>query len=700
MTTKALSFVFLCLLFIGKSVASPAPETGWLRNFNHLPVQANLQLTGQFDAQQKQVNALLNINLDEGWKTYWRSPGEGGVAPSFSWSEQSINIDDVQWFWPAPKRYPVLGVETLGYQGLVSFPLSIQLIDPQQPAYLRGTLTVSSCTTICVLTDYQVELDFQAQALQVNQEVAFAYAQAMSLVPQKVDAAKLSSSQTGLSKSVASWDQKNQQLVVQLDKNSAWLSPRLFVDSQDPALMDVFFAKPVISTSENQLTASFAVTSWAGEVDLSAANINLTVLDDNLSLELQTGLTAQTQPAQESSLALIFIFALIGGLILNIMPCVLPVLGMKLSSVLSAHGQQQAKIRKQFIASSVGIISSFWLLALFLLILKLSGQAIGWGIQFQSPIFISFMVLVTALFTVNMLGLFEIQLPSSMQTWLASKGGHSYVGHYLQGMFATLLATPCSAPFLGTAVAFALGASVWQLFIIFTALGLGMALPWIMIALFPKIALKLPKPGRWMGSVKLIFALLIFATCLWLITLLANFIGNTLGLSLIAALTLVLLLFTFKKHHKRAFVVVACCVLVLSVIAGAVLSVNKADFNPVQDEINWQPLDTQLIKESVAQGKVVFVDVTADWCITCKANKVGVLLQDPVYKQLQQENIVAIKGDWTVRSQTVTDYLQSFNRYGVPFNVVYGPAAPQGIELPTLLTSQIVEQALQQAKGQ
>lgn len=708
MVSKTYSWIFVCLIFISGASSAALPiqssainsaiETGWLRNFNHLPVQVNLQLTGQVNSEQKQVNGLLNINLDKDWKTYWRSPGEGGVAPTFNWQDSSNNIADIKWLWPAPQRYPVLGVETLGYQGLVSIPLHIQVIDEQLPTHLQGTLTVASCTTICVLTDYQVELDFTPLNLQVNDQVAFAYAKAMSQVPQHVPVAQLNEL-SAVDTLLASWQQQKQQVVVQIDKKQAWQNPDLFIDSDDSALLDVFFAKPTISISDNLLTASFDVTSWAGDVDLSNAAINLTVLDQDLSIELTTTLTEQAVPTTESSLISVFVLALLGGLILNVMPCVLPVLGMKLSSILGAKSQQRSTIRKQFIASSIGIVSSFWLIALFLLLLKLSGQALGWGIQFQSPLFIAFMVLVTALFTANMLGLFEIRLPSNMQTWLATRGGDAYLGHYLQGMFATLLATPCTAPFLGTAVAFALAASTWQLFMIFTALGLGMALPWIIIAIFPSTALLLPKPGRWMGSVKLVFGLMIFVTCLWLISLLTSFIGDTYSLLIALFFVSGLLVLTFYKHGKRSFMVVCICLLGLSGLGVGIYHLNNHSVTPVADNINWQALDTQLINNAVAEGKVVFVDVTADWCITCQANKVGVLLQEPIYSLLQQQDIVAVKGDWTVRAPDVTEYLQSFSRYGVPFNVVYGPAAPQGIELSTLLSTEAVQSAIQQAKG-
>jgi suppressor for copper-sensitivity B len=393
-------------------------------------------------------------------------------------------------------------------------------------------------------------------------------------------------------------------------------------------------------------------------------------------------------------LSILFI-ALLGGLILNIMPCVLPVLGIKLTAIVEAPRLKQSEIRRQFIASALGIFVSFWLLAGFILLLKFSGQAIGWGIQFQNPWFIGFMILITAIFALNMLGLFEITLPSNMQTTLATTGKNTIRGHFLQGMFATLLATPCSAPFLGTAVAFAFGAEPLVLFVVFNALALGMALPWLLIAAMPKLARYFPKPGRWMNVVKIIFALLLLITSLWLMSLLANFVSSS-YLWLSALLLIMVFLFILAKSQGRAAAIATISALVVIGMLTALLTVNNWR-KPLPTDLDWQPLNTVMIAKQLDLGKTVFVDVTADWCITCKANKVGVLLQNPVYSLLKQSHIKLMKGDWTKASTEVTQYLQQYHRFGVPFNIVYGPGAPLGIALPVILSADEVASAIKQA---
>ena len=694
---------FLLFFTFVNSAFAQLIETGWVANPKHPPVQVNLQLTGQSNPQEKTLNALLSVNLDADWKTYWRSPGEGGIEPKFKWAEKSTNIKTIDWSWPTPKRYPLLGVETIGYKGKVNFPLLVTVEDQKKQSHLKGILTIASCTTICVLTDYEIDLSFDINTLESNDDIAFAYARSMSAIPILVDknAIEKQKNNANITNLVTSWDQLNQQIIVQVSNNTGWTLPDMFIDSNSDKLIDIFFSKPVISVSGKEVIATFDVSSWAGEVNLDKADINITIVDSNVAVELSDKLSSRVIEQTTESVLYIFFVALLGGLILNIMPCVLPVLGMKLSSVLGVDRSQRSQIRMQFLASSAGILTSFWMLAGFLLVLKFSGEALGWGIQFQNPYFIALMVVITAIFTANMLGLFEIQLPSSMQTWLATRGGNSYIGHYLQGMFATLLATPCSAPFLGTAVAFALGASAWQLFAIFTALGLGMALPWLLIAAFPSIASLMPKPGKWMGTVKSFFALLILVTCLWLVSLLSNFIGELYTILIAISILLILSVLTIKKLGLRVFGIAFSSLLVIAAIGFIIASLTTSYWkSSVKNELVWVPLDSQVIKQSIAEGKVVFVDVTADWCVTCKANKIGVLSQDPIYSVLEANDVVTMKGDWTVRSDSVTAYLQSFGRYGVPFNIVYGPGAKKGIELSTILNNDDVLAALKKAKGQ
>ncbi|HIF9420884.1 TPA: protein-disulfide reductase DsbD family protein [Photobacterium damselae] len=678
-------------LMMSLSVHASTLTTGWVHNPQHPPVAVRLMLTGEKNEANKTVEGLLEVKLDKDWKTYWRSPGEGGTAPSINW-ELSSNLNSVDWHWPLPKRYEFLGVETLGYKHDVIFPMTFHLDDMNKPVFLSGKLTMSSCTSICVLTDYELSLDFNPEKLVPSVDAMVLYNKGNSLVPKPSTAVELTQ---------VSYDEAKKIVSIVATNKAGWTNPDVFVDGQSKPVKQTSFLTPKIDVSGEQLIAQVPVSSWFGTPKLVGEPLSVTITDKDIAVELSK--VADNKPVialQNDSLLKVIGLALLGGLILNIMPCVLPVLGMKLSSVISAKGLERRQIRAQFIASALGILVSFWLLAGFLALLKVSGQALGWGVQFQSPWFIGAMMIITGLFAANMLGLFEIRLSSNTNTWLATRGGNSYGGHFVQGMFATLLATPCSAPFLGTAVAFALGANYLTLFAIFTALAVGMAAPWLLIALFPQLANALPKPGIWMNTVKTIFGLMMLVTSLWLLSLMANFFSLKIVI-VIGVIALALLLSQlWRIKGKRATLLTVGFLIIVTAI-GLIIGSLTADkwAKPLPQDHHWIPLNVEQIKQDVAQGKTVFVDVTADWCITCKANKVGVILQEPVYSALDQENIVLMRGDWTKPSDYVTNFLQSHGRFGVPFNIVYGPAAPNGIELPVILTSEQVLDALKRASS-
>ncbi|HIF9398795.1 TPA: protein-disulfide reductase DsbD family protein [Photobacterium damselae] len=678
-------------LMMSLSVHASTLTTGWVHNPQHPPVAVRLMLTGEKNEANKTVEGLLEVKLDKDWKTYWRSPGEGGTAPSINW-ELSSNLNSVDWHWPLPKRYEFLGVETLGYKHDVIFPMTFHLDDMNKPVFLSGKLTMSSCTSICVLTDYELSLDFNPEKLVPSVDAMVLYNKGNSLVPKPSTAVELTQ---------VSYDEAKKIVSIVATNKAGWTNPDVFVDGQSKPVKQTSFLTPKIDVSGEQLIAQVPVSSWFGTPKLVGEPLSVTITDKDIAVELSK--TADNKPVialQNDSLLKVIGLALLGGLILNIMPCVLPVLGMKLSSVISAKGLERRQIRAQFIASALGILVSFWLLAGFLALLKVSGQALGWGVQFQSPWFIGAMMIITGLFAANMLGLFEIRLSSNTNTWLATRGGNSYGGHFVQGMFATLLATPCSAPFLGTAVAFALGANYLTLFAIFTALAVGMAAPWLLIALFPQLANALPKPGMWMNTVKTIFGLMMLVTSLWLLSLMANFFSLKIVI-VIGVIALALLLSQLWRIKGKRATLLTVGFLIIVTALGLIIGSLTADkwAKPLPQDHHWIPLNVEQIKQDVAQGKTVFVDVTADWCITCKANKVGVILQEPVYSALDQENIVLMRGDWTKPSDYVTNFLQSHGRFGVPFNIVYGPAAPNGIELPVILTSEQVLDALKQASS-
>ncbi|SFP86272.1 protein-disulfide reductase DsbD family protein [Enterovibrio norvegicus] len=689
----------LVLLIVSLSIALSAamaaqaetPSTGWLTNPAHPPLSTRVVLTGSTNYDANTFDGFLEVQLNDDWKTYWRTPGEGGIAPSFDW-QASENIKDITWHWPAPQRFDLLGIDTLGYKGHVIFPLTFTAENIQKPVNIKGKVTVSSCTTVCVLTDYPIDFTVTPAALKTDSQALHLFAQGMSNVPQPSPLIEALS---------VIWDENAQLVEITAKKTTGWQTPDVLIDGSTDAVQDTFFSVPNIQVTGNTLRARFDASSWMGKPELSDETLKVTFLDDSFIAEHAS--TAKrgiaTSPSQPSFFTAI-LFAVLGGLILNIMPCVLPVLGMKLSSVISAQGLGKSQIRRQFIASAMGILFSFWVIAALISTLKLTGHAFGWGIQFQSPLFIGVMVAVTAIFAANMLGLFEIRLPSTANTWLASKGDNSYAGHFTQGMFATLLATPCSAPFLGTAVAFALTTNYLMLFVIFTALAFGMAMPWLLVAAMPSIAQRLPKPGRWMNRLKVTFGVMMLATSVWLMSLLQSHFSLGWVATIVVVATMIILWRTSSVYGRKTTIIVSALAMVLLVVGIVTASLTASKWaSPLPADHTWEKLSSAQISHHVAQGKIVFVDVTADWCITCKANKIGVLLQEPVYSALSGQNIIRMQGDWTSPSDSVTQYLQRHGRYGVPFNIVYGPNAPNGISLPVILSNDAVLNAIKLAQG-
>lgn len=623
-TRFRLALLSLLLLWLPVSWAA---ETGWLTSPDNDHASVRLRAD---TAPNNETRLLLDVKLEKGWKTYWRSPGEGGVAPSIAWQEE---MPKVEWFWPTPARFDVAGITTQGYHNQVSLPMVIKGTAPEA---ISGVLTLSTCSNVCLLTDYHLSVTPTHQDAQFDHD----FAQAMGQVPVA----------SGLTDSLKVGYRLGE-LVVDAVRARGWNKPGLYLDPPENADL----GKPQFRIEGDSLQATVPVSdSWGeGAPDLRGKALTLVLEDGGIAQQSTLTIGSASAGAGGNSgipLWQVVLMALVGGLILNLMPCVLPVLGMKLGSILLVQENDRGLVRRQFLASVAGILASFMVLALLMTVLRLTNQALGWGIQFQNPWFIGFMAVVMLVFSASLFGLFEFRLSSNMNTRLATQGGSGMAGHFWQGAFATLLATPCSAPFLGTAVAVALTASYPVLWGLFLALGLGMSLPWLLIALRPGLAMRLPRPGKWMNWLRRILGLLMLGSAIWLASLLLVHFGISSG-------------------------------------------------KPAQENIAWQPLSGQAIQDALAQHKRVFIDVTADWCITCKANKYNVLNKEDVQAALQAADVVALRGDWTLPSPQITDFLRSRGQVAVPFNQIYGPGLPEGKVLPTLLSRDSVLSTLDDAKG-
>jgi suppressor for copper-sensitivity B len=382
------------------------------------------------------------------------------------------------------------------------------------------------------------------------------------------------------------------------------------------------------------------------------------------------------------------------------------VLSIKILSIISHGGAKNKAVRLSFLASAMGIITSFLALAAVLIGLKTLGIAIGWGIQFQYPWFIIAMIILVILFACNLWGFFELRLPNILaQLGTTRQNNNHLFSHFLQGALVTLLATPCSAPFLGTAVGFALSQGSTEIILIFLALGFGLAFPFLIFTVFPSMITRLPRPGAWMIWVRILLGFTLAATAVWLITLLKSSLGSA-GAGSIAAITLCIIVIlyccnTFHRNIKKgAWTAVTTLILVAFILPNFFNSTFNIPSNIVVSKvgpIHWKRFDLAVIPSLVTQGNTVLVDVTADWCITCKVNKTMVFGKGTVADLMDEKKVIAMQANWTLPNFFITKYLSSFGRYGIPFNVVYGPKSPKGIILPEILTKSIVISALRAA---
>ncbi|CAO3422429.1 protein-disulfide reductase DsbD family protein [Azospirillum endophyticum] len=631
----------------------------------------------------------LELRLEPGWKTYWRTPGDAGFAPRLDWS-RSGNLGEATLSYPAPHRFSVLGFETAGYDMAVLFPIQGVPTTPGKPVDLALTAELLVCSEICVPQTLDLALALPAGPAEPS-EVANDVARAQALVPKGPN---------GLLR-IDSVQGKGAMLDVEATALDGFVTPDLFVETDPPLTFSA--PKAIFSDNDRHVRLTLAVTDPQPGLDLSGRAMTLTLVDGDKAVEAPV--TASTGSAASVSggagLVAMLGLALLGGLVLNLMPCVLPVLSLKLMSVVKHGGRAPAAVRAGFLASAAGILASFLLMASVLVGVKAAGGAVGWGIQFQQPLFLVFMVVLVTLFSANLWGLFEVPLPRVLADRL---GGDGLAGPFATGMFATLLATPCSAPFLGTAVGFALSKGPLEIYAIFATLGVGLALPYLAVAAWPRVAGWLPRPGRWMATLKIVLGCALMLTALWLLSVLTAQIGEvaaaTVGL-LMAGLVLALWVGRSARGAARAAGPVLAGVLAVAAFAMPAAIGPSAGAAPVvaDSKARWVPFAEPTIREHVAAGRTVFVDVTADWCITCQANKKLVLNRGEVAQRLEDSGVVAMRADWTRPDATIAKFLADHGRYGIPFNIVYGPGAPDGIALPELLSDGAVLEALNKAGG-
>jgi len=584
----------LLLLLLAAAGPAAAAAGPWAENDN-----TRLRLIAESEAvgDAGRLAAGLQFELAPGWKTYWRSPGDAGYPVTIDWSA-SENLAEARLDWPVPHRFTLFGLDTFGYEEEVVFPLTLVPERPGEPLRLVGEVDYLLCEQVCIPYVERVELALPAGPATPAPE-AFLLDLYRAQLPAEGPTA---SEESGLALERIGLAGSGEGLRLEARARS------LFPFAEPPDLLvegpqGFHFGRPQVRLSEEGRRADIVlpVTASADPAALNGATARLTLVDGRRGLEAEESLIrlAGAGPAvrAEQGLALILGFALLGGLLLNLMPCVLPVLSLKLLSAVKHGGGAPGPVRLSFLATAAGVLASFLLLAAGAVALQAGGATLGWGIQFQQPLFLAAMALVVTLFAANLFGFFEILLPGGLaDTAGKASGGRGLAGDFGTGAFATLLATPCSAPFLGTAVGFALSRGPAEILMIFTALGLGLALPYLAVAAWPRLATALPRPGRWMLWLRRLLGLALVATALWLLSVLAVQIGARGALALGGLLAALLGVFALRRFARppRLLVPGAATALALAVLTVAALpgpAGSGAPATAVED--HWRPFERE-----------------------------------------------------------------------------------------------------------
>ncbi len=661
-----------------------------------LPADTNTVVPG------KPFTVGLLLRMAPGWHTYWKFPGDAGIPTELKWKlPQGWKAGEIQW--PIPLKTIDPGdIQTYGYQDEV---LLMQEITPpasisDSTVKLSAEATWLVCEKICIPgnASLQLELPKSTTSASANTEI---FTRFRRLLPQNWPEPKVAT---------ANWTRTGSDL--RLSVKSATLANYPRADFYPLPEGETVVGHPKVeSRSADEVV--FRVPIESASKDLSSIQ-GLIVFGQSLdgtdraAWQTPKSTIASASSAPSRGIFTFLFFGFLGGIILNLMPCVLPVISLKIFGFIQQAGQSRQKILRSGIAFAGGIFAWFIGLALLLIALKAAGREITWGgFQFTNPYFVLALSVIVLVFALNLFGVFEISLPQGItRGLLSSTTGQHEAGSFFQGLFATVLATPCTAPFLGTALGFAFAQSPAIILLMFVAIAAGMSAPYLLLCTQPAWLRFLPKPGPWMLHVKQFMGFLLLATLLFLLYVLGAQRGLE-GAIWASCFLLVISVACWMKGAfvlptasvaKRSVVLVLMLVLVLAsgvyFIGGKFHSANIASADS-RLRGDWQAFTPERLQAELEQGHSVFVDFTAAWCLTCKFNEANVLESSAVREAFQRHAIVKLKADWTNGDPVITKLLQQFGRPGVPLYVLYPGKSEEPIVFPELLTKSMLLEKLE-----
>jgi thiol:disulfide interchange protein/DsbC/DsbD-like thiol-disulfide interchange protein len=651
----------------------------------------------------KSFTVGLLLRMAPAWHTYWKFSGDAGLPTEIKWKlPPGWKVGEIQWPIPLKTNDPG-DIQTYGYQDEI---LLIQQITP--PAKIdSSTVKLAAdanwlvCEKICIPGSAGLELEMPV-SITNEPKNSDLFARYRRLLPQSWPEPKVAN---------AKWDRVDADL--RLTVKSPGLAGYPVTDFYPMPRQDIVVGHPrVESRSANGVV--FRVPIESPPPNLSAID-GLVVFaqqpngNDRAAWQIEAPIAAfTTAPAPARGLATFLLFGFLGGLILNLMPCVLPVISLKIFGFIQQAGQDRHKILRSGLAFVAGIFVWFVGLALLLIALKATGRDVTWGgFQFTNPYFVLVLSVIVLVFALNLFGVFEISLPQiASRGLLGWSAGSGEAGSFFQGIFATVLATPCTAPFLGTALGFAFTQSPIVILSIFVAIAAGMSAPYLLLSAQPAWLRFLPKPGPWMLHVKQIMGFLLLATLLFLLYVL----GAQRGVDGAIWASCFLLVVSIACWMKGAFLtpsasakaraIAAVTMSILLVAGGVYFLGDKFRATTIasgesQLRGGWQAFTPERLQSELDAGHAVFVDFTAAWCLTCKFNESNVLESADVREAFQRHGIVKLKADWTSGDPVITKLLQQFGRPGVPLYVLYPGKSAEPIVFPELLTKGIVLEKLE-----
>ena len=707
----------LSSLLAGVALGQPATDK----------TQARLVLSAQSAQPGQNVWAAVHLKLKPGWHTYWRNPGDSGAAPTIEW-KLPTGVTAGEILWPAPEKATESDLNTYVYREEVALvvPLTLAANLSPGPQDLSAKVDWLECDQQCVPAKATVKAVLTIGGVsQPSPEAAL-----VESWRAKIPAPNPALAATARWEKDAAGD--NRPLVVEWTPKTPASSPDLF--PYENSKFDVQAATEVVPGDADKLRLRKVVKKSEGDwpkevsgllIEKSAAG-PVTATEVKLMLAGQPAASpgpggpavpaeAPAATAVQRSLLGWLVLAFVGGLILNIMPCVLPVLALKILGFVNQSRDEPGRVRKLGLVSAVGVLASFMVLASLVLAVQAAGRQASWGMQFGNPIFVVILTALVTLVALNLFGLFEVYLGGSVMgaaDHLAAREGSA--GAFFNGVLAVALATPCTAPFLAPALGFAFLQPPAVILLMFATVGAGLAAPYVVLSCAPQWLKFLPKPGAWMEKFKQAMGFPMLATAVWLFSIAQRHYGKHvlwLGLFLVELALAAWVWGEFVQRSRRRRGLAA--IIALSLLCGGYLfalegqlhwrspAVEAADNGSLQESpegIAWQKWTPAAVHQARAQGRPVLVDFTADWCVTCQANKKTSIEITSVRAKLKEMNAVPLLGDYTKIPDDITAELRRFGRAGVPLVLVYPKdtnAAP--LVLPEVLTPNRVLEALEKA---